>query len=199
MLERKPRVGKDGASVAKKLVGRNAAVKRNIFSKNSLINSGMLIVKKFSIVENIGHNSKSKIYFDCSVNKSGFTGLVQNKSIRPLFMDKVDFDNFEILLSVECLYEGLVQKVDAEGGVLMSGEFYHGDDCSHTQINLACEINKSSWLKLKSDLLLIKDELVQLDVYNINFGNLIKDDENACITAAAQASLSNYKIIRILN
>jgi hypothetical protein len=159
----------------------------------------MLIVKKFSIVENVGNNSKSKIYFECCAAKSDFSRLVRNQSIRPLFFDKVDFDKFEILLSVECLYEGLVQKVDEEGAVLMSGDFYHRDDFSHTQINLSSEINNVSWLKLKADLALLKDEAIQLNVFSFNFAKLIKDDENACITAAVQASFANYKIIKILN
>lgn len=159
----------------------------------------MLIVKKISIAESIGNNSKSKIYLECCADKSNFTRFVLTHSIRPLFMDKVDFAKFEILVSVECLYEGLVQKVDEEGGVLMSGEFYHSNDFSYTQINLASEINNASWLRLKSDLLLVKDEVVRLDVYNIILGNLIKDDENACVTAAAKASFSNYKIIKMLN
>ena len=159
----------------------------------------MLNVKKITINENLKHNASSNIKFVCNADKLNFSRLIQNQSMRPLFFDKVNFDKFEINLQVTCLNEGLIQSVDKDGSVLMSGEFFHKNDCSFTYLNLSTEINHSSWLKLKTDTLLLTTEQLQFSVFNIIFDKLIKDDENECIECNINASFESYKIIKTLN
>jgi hypothetical protein len=97
------------------------------------------------------------------------------------------------------LNEGLIQNVDKDGAVLMVGEFFHKNDSSYTYLNLSTAINHSSWIKLKSDLLLLKNEHLQFSVFNIKFDKIIKDDENECMESSIEASFESYKIIKNLN
>ncbi len=156
-------------------------------------------VKKIIINENIKHNASSNIQFVCGADKLNFSRLIQTQSMRPLFFDKVNFENFEINLQIICLNEGLIQNVDKDGAVLMIGEFFHKNDSSYTYLNLSTAINHSSWFKLKSDLLLLKNEHLQFSVFNIKFDKIIKDDENECMESSIEASFESYKIIKNLN
>jgi hypothetical protein len=156
-------------------------------------------VKNFIINENIKHNASSNIKFVCNTDKSNFTRLIKSQSMRPLFFDKVNFDTFKINLQVICLNEGLIQSVDKDGSVVMKGDFFHKNDCSYTYLNLSTEINHSNWLKLKSDLLLLKSENLEFSVFNIVFDEIIKDDENECMESKIEAVFESYKIIKTLN
>ena len=159
----------------------------------------MFEVKKFVINEKLKHNALSNITFFCKAEKVGFSSLILTHSMRALFFDKVDFDKFEINLKITCLNDGLVQSADKDGCALITGDFYHKNDLSYTSLNLATEINNLSWLKLKTDMIVLKNMNLQLSVFNIDFGKIIKDDENDCIESNIQAALESYQIIKILN
>jgi|Laugresbdmm110dd_1035094.scaffolds.fasta_scaffold31249_2 hypothetical protein len=159
----------------------------------------MLNVKKIIINENIKHNASSNIKFVCNTDKLNFPRLIKSQSMRPLFFDKVNFDTFEINLQVICLNEGLIQSVDKDGAVLMKGDFFHKNDCSYTYLNLSTEINNSNWLKLKSDVLFLKNENLQFSIFNIVFNEIINDDENDCMESNIEAAFESYKILKTLN
>jgi hypothetical protein len=141
----------------------------------------------------------SFINFDCYADKTGFTRFLQNQSVRPLFFDKVDFNIFEIFLKIECLHDGLVQEVDSFGCVQMKGEFSHNEDCSFTHMYLSSKINNKNWIRLKSDLLLSRGSEINLEIFNINFINLHKDDESKGLSSNLEASFQSYSINKILN
>jgi hypothetical protein len=97
------------------------------------------------------------------------------------------------------LNEGLIQSVDKDGAVLMKGDFFHKNDCSYTYLNLSTEINNSNWLKLKSDVLFLKNENLQFSIFNIVFNEIINDDENDCMESNIEAAFESYKILKTLN
>jgi hypothetical protein len=159
----------------------------------------MLNAKKIIINENLKHNASSNILFVCNADKLNFTRLIQSQSMRPLFFDKVEYDKFEITLQVICLHEGLIQNVNKDGSIIMHGDFFHKNDCSYTHLNFSTEINNLSWHRLKSDLLLLKTEILQFSVHDIIFNKVIKDDEDECIESSIEASFESYQIIKMLN
>ncbi len=136
----------------------------------------MLNVNHILITENIKQNASSNIKIKCKANKTIFTRQIKSQSLQPMFIDKVDFDSFTIHLEFICLKEGLVQSVDEDGYAVMKGDFFHRNDGSLTYLNLSTEISHSNWIKLKSDLLLLKRETLSFYVLNIVINEIVKDD-----------------------
>jgi hypothetical protein len=169
-----------------------------VLQRNSYWNNKMLNVKKIIINENIKHNASSDIQLICNSDKLNFSRLIHSQSVRPLFFDKVDFEKFEINLQFNCLSESLIQSVDKNGCILMLGVFYHLNDCSKTYLNLEAEINYLSWIKLKSDILFLKNENLQFSVFNIIFDEIF-NDEHDFMESNIEASFESYKIIKTLN
>jgi len=149
----------------------------------------MLQVQSICINENLVNNSRSDITLLCNTHK-GFESLTNNVSSRNLLNGKVNYDKFEIRISLYCLNDGMVQLADEEGYIPLDGRLWLAKDDSVSYINLTAEINRTNWLKFKSDILAISLEKISIYVNHLRFERIYEDEE--CYESNVKLSLHKY-------
>jgi len=150
-----------------------------------------LKIKNTAIRENLLNNSHSKMSFTCFTSK-GFASLTKNIPARNLLNGKVNYDNLEIRIDLSCLGHGVIQEQDNEGMIPLRGNMSIAKDGSNSFINLSAEINQNSWMKLKSDVLLVSSQALSFDIGKLNLEQIDEDED--CFEAEVALSLHMYII-----